>query len=204
MKSKLMFFVHHFIRPIWALYLLKFIFFIIYCYKYITDDKIREKYKKNKKEFLEIKDLSYLIAFYRNNYIYKWDSLNGVLDHDNSKLEFFCEFGDCNDMGSYSSLILKKLNFNAKRIGILGDKGITSWHYDCLIKENDKKYVLFNYGDIIISNSIENVIKELNKEWDNYWKNIKYWKCYKWLEYIGGLIIPFIVIFFIIVLLKII
>lgn len=166
----LMFFIHHFVRVLWS-YPLKFIFFLVYLFK----DK--DKQKQTKLLWDAIKSPEALSEFFLSVYKYKFDGFIGELDHDNPSNEFFAHFGDCDDMGRYSAIKLKELGYKATRIGILNQKNILSWHYDCIF-EKDEKQVLFNYGNLIQADSIDECVKKLGEQWEMFaGDKVIWWKC---------------------------
>jgi hypothetical protein len=175
-------FLVKFIRPTFESPL-KFIFFLITLFQVIFIKGIRDNYVKNTKLWKDICNISKLNSFFRD-IKYKEDGPYGIMDHDNSRLEFFTSYGDCDDMGRYSYEKLKELGIKAHRIFIQG-KNIFSNHFDCLFELNNN-FFLFNYGNnkllnkndlnesiIFTLNSIykNSTFKFLNKEYPIQFKN---------------------------------
>ena len=193
-KSNLMFVIHHFVRPVWALYLFKCISFILTIIK-----QLNKKYRNNvyihKNLWKNCTTSQTVSNFFKVNFEYIWDDLDnskrGLFDHDSSMLEFYTgngskAGGDCD----ISDIVSKKINsikVKSKRVGIIsGEKNkLSSWHYDCLFNGNR----LFNFGYVINGENEKNTFENLNTSWSNFFSNkILYWNCYKPLEYIGGFI----------------
>ena len=161
-----MLFIVKYIRPIWSNFF-KLIFWVITFINNFNEIK-RLNYEINKDIWNNLKDVADLNFYFKNNYKYNWDGIYGILDHDNSKLEFLSTFGDCDDMGKFSELKLKELGYQAWRIFIEG-KNIFSNHFDCIFKNKDS-YYLFNYGDNKIldtTNLKSSTLDILNKMYEN-------------------------------------
>lgn len=176
-KKFLMFFVHHFIRPIWILPI-GLVYYIIYFFKVNTNLENKIQYNKNKTLYNNIKTLQEFIDWWNNNYrgTYKWDGYKGLLDHNNSNYEFFLNAWDCDDASTYPYYKFKKLGYKSIMIGLLGEK-ITSWHYDCIVEIDKDKYMLFNQGSCIYAKSIKDCLDMLSSRWDIF-KTYIYWKCF--------------------------
>ena len=197
-NSFLWYLVHHFVRVIWA-NLLGIVFNIFYLFKQQIKNDLKTKYTNNYNHYKGIKTLSELQDFYRNTYIYKWDGdfskynskltfLNGLVDHNNFKREFFSVFGDCDDLGRWSAKALKNIEEVANIIPIgmysASENQGLFWHYDCYFEKQGKSY-LFNYGNLIEGQDIKDCIKRLlinykrNIAWDTLDAvNFKWWPCY--------------------------
>ena len=89
----------------------------------------------------------------------------GMLDHENSKLEFFQKFGDCDDVSLYSCKKLKELGYEAKRVWMSGKIPFMSFHFDCLVKLGENNYMLFNYGRFVYGKDLEDCMKKLGDSW---------------------------------------
>ena len=150
------------------------IFFLFYFFKWLFTSK---KTFNDRKTIWEdaCKNIDQLKRFFRTNYKYKYDLGMGFFDHDSSYFEWILNFGDCDDMALYSKKALKKMGYEAYRIGIIG---MTKWkfeskynlkpvlHFDCLFvnkdKDNNTTYNLFNYGIVVTGKSVEDVLNNLS------------------------------------------
>lgn len=171
-----MFFIHHFIRPIWSA-LFKGIYFIFSLFK-LLNKKNREKYKTNKNFYNSIDCIETLQNFFRTVYNYEWDGWRGLFDHDNSELEFLIDFGDCDDVATYSLKKMKLFKGIKKcfKVGLIGPR-INSWHYDTYF-ETDTGCYLFNYGIFIKGNSLKDCIDNISG-WDLFpLGKTKFWRCF--------------------------
>lgn len=136
-------------------------------------DKTKAVYEERKREWnYACESLVRLNVFFLSKYSYKWDTFGGFFDHDSSIYEWLIGFGDCDDMALYSKKALRKMGYEAYRIGVIGFskkkpksrfKTKISLHFDTLIvsRDNCGKIIeakLFNYGSNIIGSSVEAVI----------------------------------------------
>ena len=101
--------------------------------------------------------------------MYKDDGLGGtpiagILDHDNSEVEFFTIFGDCDDQAYYSKKKLKELGYKPIRYIMCPKLFSKNYHFDCLFKI-DGKYALFNYGSLIHGNTLKECFENLQSLW---------------------------------------
>lgn len=171
-----MWFVHHFLRPLWNVPLSLIYLFFYWLYT-VVDSQAKETYKQNKSTFDKIKTMDELIYYVRRIYTYKWDGPKGLLDHHNYPHEFFSEGGDCDDVASYVHQKVKEFEGYKPTIIGLSSNQKGSWHYDCIIKDTTiNKYYLFNYGKIISGNSIKECIDNIS--WDLFpVGKTTWWKC---------------------------
>ena len=180
-----MFIMHHFIRVIWA-NLFGGIMHIVYALKLRTNKELWEKYKKNQAKWDAIISDVELAEFIKNDYKYKWDGPKGAFDHNNFSLEFFTDFGDCDDVGHYVCKKLKAIYGDeleyCKTHGFseLGAKP-PFWHYCCIYKfKNQDQYILFNYGQRNTGDSIEGIEKimtEIYSKTYKFKKGVVTWPC---------------------------
>lgn len=166
--------------------ILPFIFNLIYA------ALSRKTYKERKAKWLKAQE-SYdnLIAFMLNDYHYHGDPLAGFFDHDSSWFEWIMNFGDCDDAALYGKKALKKLGFEAYRIGIMGLKynkrvidqktntvkekmvNRLSAHFDCLWVTRDSEgnitdVYLLNYGKVVHGKTVDETINNLSNTWRNF------------------------------------
>jgi len=158
---KLIFDIAILLRP--ATKFITFIVWIKYVFMYMSQKTIRKRYKSNKKSYDEIKTLEELQDWFRLKYRYSSDVWNGLADHDNSQLEFFIKFGDCDDMAFYAKKKLNELGYNTKRVYMMRWK--YNGHADCFFTSNNE-ICLFNYGYIKKGNSLEECIAQLPRNYD--------------------------------------
>lgn len=183
-KGFLMFFVHHFIRPIWLIPF-SIAYFFISLFKYLFSKDLRIQYRIRHDEWKRIQTFNDLIMYFYGSFEYKWDGYKGAIDHHNFPIEFFMHGGDCDDVASYSGYKLKEISKKNKRyskirtIGIMGDT-FKSWHYDTVYYDIKlKKYCLFNYGMGICCDTIQECIDEMSETWEIFPKNKTiYWCCF--------------------------
>lgn len=157
-KKTIMVLVHHLLRPIWGTWW-KTLYFIVIGLSLLLSKKLRVIYKRNKNSWQCINTLHKLESWFKLRFVYTYDGWKGIFDHDNSWLEWYTLFGDCDDMGRMVQKKLSSLGFEAFRVGILGDK-INSWHYDCAFKHNNAWY-LFNYGNKVFGTDTEGCVEKL-------------------------------------------
>jgi hypothetical protein len=177
-----MWLMHHFVRPIWYRYLFVGIAFTKYAFLYMFNPNKRADYKANLKKWnTRIKALEGLNAFFQKDYRYKFDGtfknrkLNGAFDHHNVPLEFFMEWGDCDDQAEYSKDKLRELSkmkgkkYKPVTFGIVGTS-LDGWHYDTMF-ELAGKYFFFNYGHNIDGKTRDECLTQLNgsRYWNNMW-----------------------------------
>lgn len=176
-KSFILFIIHHFIRPVWALILFGVPYFLAFLTIYIFCKDSRELINKNWQQFFEKRNIIDFIAHWNNNFKgkYKSDGFIGLFDHYNSPFEFFRIIWDCDDASYYPAIIFKNIGYKVYIIGLYGSK-INSWHYDCIVKTADNIYMLFNQGNCIFGNSIDDCILKLGEKWNTF-KNCVWWKC---------------------------
>jgi len=173
----------NFLRPIWSI-ILNIFFVIKYTSLYIFSKKSREKYIENKKKFDDCKIILDFNKWYKEVYSYKPDGeivihgkhIIGFLDHDNTPLEFFMSFGDCDEQGSYIKKGLKKLRYKAWRIWMKGNS-LQNNHFDCLIQLSDGLFCLFNYGNNIIEKSFDTCMEKFKSQHKMFKDCNVYFKC---------------------------
>jgi len=125
----------------------------------------RDRYNKLYGQYREIRNTIGLIDWFKKNYKYKYDLLKGFFDHDNSKYEFFTDFGDCDDAALYARDKLREFGINAHIIYMIDNtRGMQSGHFDC-IYQFECQYVLFNYADPICGTSVQDCMDRLCKKW---------------------------------------
>lgn len=136
-----MWFLHHFLRSIWANIL--GVFFNI---PYLAN----KSYAAKKEQFDNIRTLDDLQKWFQETYRYKWDGPKGILDHNNFMHEFICSNGDCDDMAFYACKKLKQLfgkNLYYCKVRGYANLGKKFWHYDCVFQfYYSGDIYLFNYG----------------------------------------------------------
>ncbi len=191
-NSRVIWFIHHFIRSLWSNYIFGLFFFLYYFFKTVFSRKTREIYKNNISLYNKILNVDELIYFFKNNYKYSYDLGRGAIDHDNSKYEFFYKFGDCDDMALFSNKKLRKMSkneniTNISRVCIMG-KWLKNWHYDTLYAHKES-FNLFNYGNIKTASSVDNTFDNLNGTFRDkqpyFWGDtIYYCRCRPILEWI--------------------
>ncbi len=177
MKRILMFFVHHFIRPLWAI-LIGLVYGLIYFFKVFTSKENKIKYYDNKDSYYLVKSIKEFIAWWNTRYRgkYKSDGYNGLLDHYNTPIEFFMNTWDCDEASVYPHIKFKSLGYESKMIGLLGKK-ITSWHYDCIVKLKEDEYMLFNQGNCIYGKTEKECLDTLSSRWSIF-RTYIYWRCF--------------------------
>ena len=164
-KNVIVWFIYNVLRLIPCL-IFGPVFFIYYLFHTLFNIK---EYKPLKLEWdTACKDYDSLVLFFRLKYRYKGDMLRGFCDHDSSIFEWLFGFGDCDDQALYSKKALKKLGYEAYRIGMFGfhKKGVSA-HFDTLFVNRNKdgdviEAKLFNYGHVISEDSIEKAIEKLD------------------------------------------
>lgn len=187
-NSKFLWFIFNILRwvPQILFSILPFIFNAIYA------GLARKTYKEHKAKWDEAqKSYDNLINFMLNDYHYHGDPLAGFFDHDSSWCEWIMKYGDCDDAALYGKKALKKLGFEAYRIGIMGlkyrkkvvDKKTNtvtekltnklSAHFDCLwVLRNENGEIadvyLLNYGKVVNGKSIDEAIDNLSLSWRNF------------------------------------
>lgn len=169
-----MWFVHHFLRTVWA-NIMGFFFNLAF-----LNDK---SYAMKKKQFDELRELTDLQNWFRDVYKYKWDCYKGILDHNNFEHEFICSNGDCEDMAYYACKKLKKMyNGSLSYCRMRGYANLSKkfWHYDCVFQFNgDGDYYLFNYGNTKSGKSfkeLDGIMCEMYKKKYNLDK-VTSWEC---------------------------
>lgn len=184
-QSRWMWFVHHFIRVVWSLPI-GLLYSVVYLIIFIVSENARIDYKNNKKRFFNHANLITFAIFFKDEFQYKWDGfgntnskLKGLLDHDNRPLEYFISWGDCDDSKYIVETVSEMHNIIAYRIGMIG-KGIKTWHYDCAIEtweNNQKVYILFDYGRMIKGVSLQDCLEKLCYFYNWNSKKLKWWVC---------------------------
>jgi len=137
----------------------------------------RKLYNERRKSFWKTKNLEEICQWFNLNYEYKADLLHGFFDHDNSELEFFTTFGDCDDAALYACRALKKLGYNAKRIYMVNNtKGMQSGHVDCIVQYDAYNFMIFDYAKPIYGNTVEECMEQLCNRWyaRNNYRNVQW------------------------------
>ena len=166
--------------------------FLPFIFNMINAGLSRKTYKDHKAKWDKAqKSYDDLISFMLNDYHYHGDPLAGFFDHDSSWFEWIMKYGDCDDAALYGKRALKKLGYEAYRIGIMGlkyrkkyvDKTTNtikekivnklSAHFDCLWVSRDqnnkiKEVYLLNYGKVISGKTVDEVIDDLSDTWRNF------------------------------------
>lgn len=167
MKKILFWIGSQILRPIYSTLFNLIIFIPFYGLKFLLSKKARANYFIGKHAYDNINTYDKLLQYFSTTYKYKYDLFKGFLDHDNTYLEFFMSFGDCDDMANFAKRKLKQLGYHdVIRVNMLG-KSMSSGHVDCYYKK-DGRHHLFNYGKVITENSLDNCMKKLK------WYNDKY------------------------------
>lgn len=181
-----MFMMHHFLRVIWA-NLFGLIMHIVYLFKVRINKDLWDQYKSNQAKWNAVYSDEDLAEFIKNDYEYKWDGYKGAFDHNNFSLEFFTEFGDCDDVGHYVCKKLKQIYGNeleyCKTRGYAELKSSPPmWHYDCVYKfKGDDKYILFNYGRMNKGDSIDDLDKTMTNIYSKSYRfkeGVISWPCF--------------------------
>ena len=177
-----MFMMHHFLRVIWA-NLFGFIMHVYYAFRIRFNKDLWNQYKSNQAKWNAVFSDKDLAEFIQNDYKYKWDGPKGVFDHNNFSLEFFTDFGDCDDVGHYVCQKLKQIygkDLEYCKTRGYAELGIKFWHYDCVYKlKGDTEYTLFNYGQMNKAKSIEELDHEMEQIYkENYdFNGLVSWPC---------------------------
>lgn len=129
---------------------IKFLFWCKYLYIYLTDSNARNVYKTRKAAWDSIKTYKEIKTYLKANYFYKWDGWKGLLDHNNSDLEFFIGGGDCDDIAHRVAKKINQIKDNyitgAVECWIYGN-GPQNWHFDCYTFNAVDGFKWFNYGN---------------------------------------------------------
>lgn len=147
-------------------------------YWFTTSFDSKSMYSDNVNEFKSLASLSALKTWAKTIYKYKWDGKYGLLDHDNWKIEFFNDYGDCDDIARWAVKKLRELGYVAWRINLTNrDKPFINGHFDCMFYDpaKPKEYYLFNYGSVIFGTSVTECLTNLGEIWEVY-KNPFYFK----------------------------
>lgn len=181
-----MWFLHHFIRVIWANLFGAFVH-LYYAFKMRVDKVMYQDYREHQDEWNQIVTLEELIAYVKTTYFYSWDGYKGLFDHNNFSLEWFYKFGDCDDIGYYVCKKLKAIFENELEYCCMrGFADLSAepkfWHYDCVFKfKGSDDYQLFNYGDVKTGKTLKELDFIMEKLYnENYkFKKMVSWEC-KW------------------------
>ena len=157
----------YYLRPLWALPI-GFFYWLFWFFAYHFDYRSRANYHTNKTNWDCCNTITALNNYFKG-WKYKWDGPSGVLDHDNSDLEFFCSGGDCDDVANLVYKRLKILNFQPELVMIWG--GENNYHYDVFFRNNCSCF-LFNYGQNIIGRELDGCIDNLRNCYN--WGKIEY------------------------------
>lgn len=172
-----MWILHHFVRVIWA----NLFGFCVWIGKLFTAD--RNLYKQRKMLWNDIKDIDGLVDFIRNVYQYKFDGYKGAFDHNNFPLEFFTQFGDCDDVATYAKKKLRQIYGNDLQyceIRGFSNLGVKFWHYDCVYKlRTEYEYRLFNYGNIQTALSLRDIDEVMRQLYSRSYEldHVTGWRC---------------------------
>lgn len=141
-------FIIKYVRPV-VTAPIKFCFWLRYLFIYLTDENAKFVYRTRKAAWDNIKTYQEIKDYLKANYTYTWDGWKGILDHDNSDLEFFIGGGDCDDI---AFMVAKKINsitdtkiLFAKVCWVYGN-GPKNWHFDCYTFSFVDGIKWFNYG----------------------------------------------------------
>lgn len=146
-----MWFLHHFVRVIWA-NILGMVYNTVYAFRLCFDKKLRDKCADNMEKWGKIDSIDSLIKYIKDVYIYKYDGYKGFIDHNNYNLEWFSAFGDCDDIAYWVFQAIKSIyGDKLEYCQVHGFADLSAkpkfWHYDCVYKLRDEDfYVLFDYG----------------------------------------------------------
>lgn len=161
-------------RPVWSAFFNIF-YWLYYNLIYLLNPTKRLVYHANKNEFDNIKTLEELVYYFTYRYQYNYDGYKGIIDHDNLPIEFFMDWGDCEDVAHYAKKKLKKIGYKPVRVFIKGT-GLTASHFDVSF-EKDGKIYLFNYGSLIGGKTLKDCMDFLGDKWGAF-KNAMYFKYY--------------------------
>lgn len=166
----------NFIRPIWSLIINLWVMPLYGLKLMVAKPAERIKYKQRIRNWNGIHDLTDLVEWFTDEFEYKSDGVHGIFDHDNTAIEFFQKFGDCDDAALWVKRILKKNKFQAWRVWMNGN-GIRNNHFDCLIHLSNGEFCLFNYGNPIYGQSFDICMTKLKSRYKGRIKGTIYFKC---------------------------
>lgn len=173
-----MWLLHHFVRVIWA-NLFGFIMWLR-----CLPRRSKALYKQRRKMWDCITDIDGLIDFIRNVYSYKFDGYKGIFDHNNYPLEFFTQFGDCDDVAAYACRKLKEIyggELDYCSVRGFSNLKVGFWHYDCVYKlRHERCYRLFNYGNILLADSIAEIDETMRQLYSRKYEldHLTTWRCF--------------------------
>ena len=152
MRKEAIRFVVRYVRPIWST-LGKMAYWIFYRIQLETSPALAVKYLSNKNAWEAVRDLTSLCRYFQTRFTYKPDGLAGtpeagLIDHDNSLLEFLCSGGDCDDAARFAVIKLRELGYQATRWHFVSED-IRKYHFDAVILQA-LSVTLFNYGNLTV------------------------------------------------------
>lgn len=141
------------------------------------DPKVRKSYEINRLSYNVVKDLTGLVNWFRTVYKYQMEALGGIMDHDASEWEFFGTFGACEDAALYAKKKMIEIGYKKVSRVAICSKWLPwlAMHMDTFFRDDNGKFHLFNYGDIVDGDSLYDCFENLAKrpEWENYKFNDK-------------------------------
>jgi len=186
-RKGFMWYMHHGLRVIWA-NVFGFFVHVRYMLLIRKDKQAYVRYKGNVERWNSVIDDNELAEYIKNVYQYKWDGPKGLFDHNNFPIEFFTDFGDCDDVGHYICQKLKSMY--GKDLEYCKTRGYAElsakpafWHYDCVYKfKGQDEYILFNYGRRNRGKSIEELDRTMEKIYASSYKinELVSWPC-EWM-----------------------
>jgi len=184
-KKGFMWYLHHGLRVIWA-NLFGFLVHIKYLFVLRSNKQAYARYKGNQEKWNITASVDDLRAFFKDVYRYKWDGPKGLFDHNNYDIEFFADFGDCDDVGHYVCQKLRQIY--GKKLEYCKTRGYADlsakpafWHYDCVYKFKDEnEYHLFNYGYVQSSRTIAGLDDAMTDLYGSSYefKGLVSWPCF--------------------------
>lgn len=172
----LFYIIVNFIRPIWSFLINLWVVPLYWLKLTVAKPSERIKYKQRLLNWNAIKNTLDAVMWFDEEFEYKPDGKHGIFDHDNTAIEFFQRFGDCDDVSLWVKRILKKNKYKAWRVWMNG-KSIQYNHFDCLIQLNPNRFCLFNYGNPIYGQSFDACMKYLRYRYNGIIKGSVYFKC---------------------------
>ena len=172
-----MWILHHFVRVIWAN------LFGVIMWLRCLPRRSKALYKQRRKMWDCITDIDGLIDFIRNVYTYKFDGYKGIFDHNNYPLEFFTQFGDCDDVATYAKKKLRQIygqELQYCEVRGFSNLGRKFLHYDCVYKlRTECDYRLFNYGNIQTASSLRGIDEVMRQLYSRRYEldHVTGWQC---------------------------
>ena len=146
----IMWIIHHIIRPVWSTAIT--VFYWLKTKRQMKKDKsLVDTHRYNKIQYEEIDSWDSLVEWLKQ-FKYAYDGPSGILDHDNTPLEFHTHGGDCDDFARYTKNKLRELGYKAWRVHVWCNPfevGIAKWfqsmHYIVFLEMNGRYFVM-NYS----------------------------------------------------------